>query len=66
MDLIIQVLRGLWNDSGLAGLLDSPQNGIMILVSFVFLYFAIKKSSIRCSLSPLRSVFFLRTSPAQR
>lgn len=63
MDLIIQVLRGLWNDSGLAGLLDSPQNGIMILVSFVFLYFAIKKKFEPLLLVPIAFGILLANLP---
>ena len=63
MDLIIQVLRGLWNNSGLAGLLDSPQNGIMILVSFVFLYLAIKKKFEPLLLVPIAFGILLANLP---
>lgn len=63
MNLIVQVLEGLWNDSGLAGLLDSPQNGIMILVSFVFLYLAIKKKFEPLLLVPIAFGILLANLP---
>lgn len=40
MDLILEVLKGIWESSGLAAL--TWQNGVMILVAFTFLVFAIK------------------------
>ena len=39
MDLILNVLKGLWESSGFATL--EWQNLVMILVSFVFLFLAI-------------------------
>ena len=41
MNLIFEVLKGLWESSGFAAL--SWQNGVMIGVAFVFLFLAIKK-----------------------
>ena len=40
MDLILEVLKGIWESSGLAAL--TWQNGVMILVAFTFLVLAIK------------------------
>ncbi len=40
MDLILEVLKGIWESSGLAAL--TWQNGVMIGVAFVFLVLAIK------------------------
>ena len=40
MDLILEVLKGIWESSGLAAL--TWQNGVMIGVAFIFLVLAIK------------------------
>ena len=40
MELILEVLKGLWESSGFAGM--SLQNGVMMLVAFSFLFLAIR------------------------
>lgn len=63
MELISQVFQGLWLDSGLHGLCLSPQNGIMILVSFVFLFLAIKKKFEPLLLVPIAFGMLLANLP---
>jgi carboxybiotin decarboxylase len=61
MDLILQVLQGLWEDSGFTSL--SWQNGVMILVSFVFLFLAIKKKFEPLLLVPIAFGILLANLP---
>lgn len=61
MDLIVQVLQGLWQDSGLYTL--TWQNGVMILVAFVFLFLAIKKKFEPLLLVPIAFGILLANLP---
>ncbi len=61
MDLIVQVLQGLWQDSGLHVL--TWQNGVMILVAFVFLFLAIKKKFEPLLLVPIAFGILLANLP---
>ena len=61
MDLIVQVLQGLWQDSGLYAL--TWQNGVMILVAFVFLFLAIKKKFEPLLLVPIAFGILLANLP---
>ena len=61
MELIAEVLRGLWENSGLAAL--SWQNAVMILVSFTFLYLAIKKKFEPLLLVPIAFGILLANLP---
>ncbi len=61
MDLILQVLQGLWEDSGFESL--TWQNGVMILVSFVFLFLAIKKKFEPLLLVPIAFGILLANLP---
>ncbi len=61
MDLIVQVLQGLWQDSGLYVL--TWQNGVMILVAFVFLFLAIKKKFEPLLLVPIAFGILLANLP---
>ncbi|MBQ7688242.1 MAG: sodium ion-translocating decarboxylase subunit beta [Clostridia bacterium] len=61
MELIIEVLRGIWENSGLCQL--SWQNGVMILVSFFFLFLAIKKKFEPLLLVPIAFGILLANMP---
>ena len=61
MELILAVLRGLWENSGLAAL--SWQNVVMILVSFTFLFLAIKKKFEPLLLVPIAFGILLANLP---
>lgn len=63
---IIEVLLGLWEDSGLGALFDgtaSWKNLVMILVSFVFLYLAIAKKFEPLLLVPIAFGILLANLP---
>ena len=61
MNLIAQVLQGLWQDSGLYAL--TWQNGVMILVAFAFLFLAIKKKFEPLLLVPIAFGILLANLP---
>ena len=61
MELILEVLKGIWESSGLAQL--SWQNGVMILVSFFFLFLAIKKKFEPLLLVPIAFGILLANMP---
>ena len=59
---ITEILTGIWNSSGFAGI--TWQNGVMILVSFVFLFLAIKKKFEPLLLVPIAFGILLANMPA--
>ena len=61
MDLVFEVLKGLWESSGFAAL--SWQNGVMIGVAFVFLFLAIKKKFEPLLLVPIAFGILLANMP---
>ena len=61
MNLIFEVLKGLWESSGFAAL--SWQNGVMIGVAFVFLFLAIKKKFEPLLLVPIAFGILLANMP---
>ncbi len=61
MTLIIEILKGLWESSGFSTL--TWQNGVMILVAFVFLFLAIKKKFEPLLLVPIAFGILLANMP---
>ena len=61
MDFILQILKGIWESSGLA--LLEWQNAVMILVSVVFLYLAIVKKFEPLLLVPIAFGILLANMP---
>ncbi len=61
MDFIIEIARGIWENSGFA--LLQWQHGVMILVSFVFLYLAIAKKFEPLLLVPIAFGILLANMP---
>ena len=61
MDFILEILKGIWEGSGLA--LLQWQNAVMILVSFVFLYLAIVKKFEPLLLVPIAFGILLANMP---
>ncbi len=61
MDFIVEILKGIWEGSGLA--LLQWQNAVMILVSFVFLYLAIVKKFEPLLLVPIAFGILLANMP---
>ena len=61
MDFILEILKGIWESSGLA--LLQWQNAVMILVSFVFLYLAIVKKFEPLLLVPIAFGILLANMP---
>ena len=59
--MIIEILKGIWESSGFAGL--TWQNGVMILVSFIFLFLAIKKKFEPLLLVPIAFGILLANMP---
>ncbi|MBQ2847616.1 MAG: sodium ion-translocating decarboxylase subunit beta [Clostridia bacterium] len=61
MDFIVEILKGIWESSGFA--LLQWQNAVMILVSVVFLYFAIVKKFEPLLLVPIAFGILLANMP---
>jgi len=61
MNLVLEVVKGIWESSGFASL--TWQNGVMILVSFVFLFLAIKKKFEPLLLVPIAFGILLANMP---
>ena len=61
MQLILEVLKGLWETSGLSQL--SWQNGVMLCVSFFFLFLAIRKKFEPLLLVPIAFGILLANLP---
>ena len=61
MELILEVVKGIWGNSGLAQL--SWQNCVMLLVSFFFLFLAIKKKFEPLLLVPIAFGILLANLP---
>ncbi len=61
MEFILQVLTGLWQSSGLAAL--TWQNGVMLLVSFAFLYLGIRRKFEPLVLVPIAFGILLANLP---
>jgi oxaloacetate decarboxylase beta subunit len=64
LNILQNILVGLWETSGLYGLMDDPRKLIMILISFVFMYLAIVKEFEPLLLLPIAFGMFLSNLPA--
>lgn len=64
LQILQSILSGLWETSGLYGLMQDPKSLIMILISFVFMYFAIVKEWEPLLLLPISFGMFLSNLPA--
>lgn len=64
LQILQNILSGLWETSGLYGLMEDPKKLIMILISFVFMYFAIVKEWEPLLLLPISFGMFLSNLPA--
>ncbi len=64
LEILMNILMGLWETSGLRALMDSPENLLMILISFVFMYLAIVKEFEPLLLLPISFGMFLTNLPA--
>jgi oxaloacetate decarboxylase beta subunit len=63
LNILQNILVGLWETSGLYGLMDDPRKLIMILISFVFMYLAIVKEFEPLLLLPIAFGMFLSNLP---
>ena len=64
LNILMDILMGLWETSGLRALMDSPENLLMILISFVFMYLAIVWEFEPPLLLPISFGMFLTNLPA--
>lgn len=64
LQILKDILMGLWETSGLYGLMDDPKKLIMLLISFVFMYLAIVKEFEPLLLLPISFGMFLSNLPA--
>ena len=64
LQILIDILKGLWETSGLYGLVDDPWKLAMILVSFLMMYLAIVKEFEPLLLLPISFGMFLSNLPA--
>ena len=64
LQILLDILRGLWETSGLCGLAEDPMRLVMILVSFVLMYLAIVKEFEPLLLLPISFGMFLSNLPA--
>ncbi len=64
LQILQSILSGLWETSGLYGLTQDPRKLVMILISFVFMYFAIVKEWEPLLLLPISFGMFLSNLPA--
>lgn len=64
LQILQDILMGLWETSGLYGLMDDPKKLIMLLISFVFMYLAIVKEFEPLLLLPISFGMFLSNLPA--
>ncbi len=64
LNILKDILLGLWETSGLSGLIDTPEKLIMILISFVFMYLAIVWEFEPLLLLPISFGMFLTNLPA--
>ncbi len=64
LNILKDILLGLWETSGLYGLMDSPEKLIMILISFLFMYLAIVWEFEPLLLLPISFGMFLTNLPA--
>ena len=64
LNILTNILMGLWETSGLRALMSSPENLLMILISFVFMYLAIVKEFEPLLLLPISFGMFLTNLPA--
>ena len=64
LNILMDILMGLWETSGLRALMDSPENLLMILISFVFMYLAIVWEFEPLLLLPISFGMFLTNLPA--
>ncbi len=64
LNILKEILLGLWDTSGLHALLSCPENLVMIGLSFVFMYLAIVKEFEPLLLLPIAFGMFLSNLPA--
>jgi len=64
LNILQNILMGLWETSGLYALMQSPENLAMIAISFVFMYLAIVKEFEPLLLLPISFGMFLTNLPA--
>ncbi len=64
LDILMGILAGLWESSGLAGLIEQPQKLILIGVSFLLMYLAIVQKWEPLLLLPIAFGMFLSNLPA--
>lgn len=64
LQILQEILGGLWETSGLYGLMSNPGQLIMILISFVFMYLAIVHEFEPLLLLPISFGMFLSNLPA--
>ncbi len=64
LQVLLDILSGLWETSGLCGLVDDPWKLAMIFVSFLMMYLAIVKEFEPLLLLPIAFGMFLSNLPA--
>ena len=64
LQILQDILGGLWETSGLAGLAEDPRKLLMMCISFVFMYFAIVRKFEPLLLLPISFGMFLSNLPA--
>ncbi len=64
LNILKDILMGLWETSGLYALMDDPKKLIMIAISFLFMYLAIVKEFEPLLLLPISFGMFLSNLPA--
>lgn len=64
LQILQDILMGLWETSGLYGLMEDPKKLIMLLISFVFMYMAIVWEFEPLLLLPISFGMFLSNLPA--
>ena len=63
LQILLDILGGLWETSGLYGLMDDPKKLVMMLIAFVFMYLAIVKEFEPLLLLPISFGMFLSNLP---
>ncbi len=63
LNILQDILMGLWETSGLCGLMDDPRKLVMILISFLFMYLAIVWEFEPLLLLPISFGMFLSNLP---
>ncbi|MBR2087744.1 MAG: sodium ion-translocating decarboxylase subunit beta [Oscillospiraceae bacterium] len=63
LQILLDILGGLWETSGLYGLMEDPKKLVMMLIAFVFMYLAIVKEFEPLLLLPISFGMFLSNLP---